>query len=232
MILDRRALLRAQLAAAGSLAIPLAGRAQDYGQALRVDGDSGRPVANMRLPGELTAPIESLRGLTLIGARAADVTLYEYFDYNCPYCRTAALDLAALVQADPSLRIGLVNHPILSAQSAQAAKVVLAVQKALGSAAAFQVYSRLLSSPGRIDGPKALDVATATGLSRSELEKTGDSEPIRQALRAQIQSAQSLGLNATPSYVIGNYGILGHPGRGALAGMIAATRRCDRIACR
>ncbi|GJE25581.1 DsbA family protein [Methylobacterium organophilum] len=227
MSLDRRRFLAASLALAA--AGPAA--AQSYGQSFKVENDEGRPVANMRLPGEITGQIEELRGVTFIGPRDAEVTLYEFFDYNCPYCRKAAADIGALVESDPALRIGLVNNPILSPMSAQAAKVALAVQKKLGSAAAFKVYAELLGTPGKIDGLKALEVAAKSGVSRAELETIGDSPEVGTALRAQMHVAANLGLSATPSYVLGNVGILGHPGAKSLARMIAAMRRCDQIAC-
>ena len=236
MPLDRRRVLAASLNIAAGLGLgrlALADRAwaQSYGQTFKVDGDDGRPVANMRLPGEITGQIQELRGVTYLGPREAEVTLYEFFDYNCPYCRKAAADIAALAASDPALRIGLVNNPILSPTSAQAAKVALAVQRKLGSAAAFALYGRLLGTPGRIDGLRALDVAAATGVPRAELEEIADSEEVRLALRAQMQVAANLGLSATPSYVLGNVGVLGHPGPKSLARMIGAMRRCDRIAC-
>ncbi|GEP01231.1 DsbA family protein [Methylobacterium haplocladii] len=227
MSLDRRRFL------AASAAVALAGPAlaQSYGQTFKVDNDDGRPIANMRLPGEITGQIAELKGITYIGPRDAEVVLYEFFDYNCPYCRQAAADISALAASDPSLRIGLVNNPILSPMSAQAAKVALGVQRKLGSAAAFKVYGQLLGTPGKIDGLKALDIAAKAGVSRAELETIGDSEEIRQALTAQMHVAANLGLTATPSYVLGNIGLLGHPGPKALARMIAAMRRCDQIAC-
>lgn len=227
MSLDRRTLLAFPLI----LAVPGAARAQSYGQTFRVDSDQGRPVANMTLPGELTGQIEGMRGVTFVGAREADVTLYEFFDYNCPYCRKAALDIAALISSDTALRVGLVNNPILSPMSAQAAKVAMAVQKTRGSEAAYRLYEELLKTPGRIDGPKALDIAAAGGASRTEIEKVGNSDSVREAMGEHMRMAANLGLNATPSYVLGNIGILGHPGPKSLAGMIAAMRRCDRIAC-
>lgn len=227
MPLDRRVFLTAAfgILSAGTAA------AQSYGQFFKVDNDEGRPVANMRLPGELAGQIETLRGVTFIGAREADVTLYEFFDYNCPWCRKAAEDLMALAQSDAGLRIGLVNNPILSVQSVQAAKVVLAVQKKLGSAAAFKVFGALYAKPGRIDGPRALEAAAVSGLPRTEIETIANGEEVRVALRSQMESATNLGLNATPSYVLGNVGVLGHPGPRTLARMVAAMRRCDQIAC-
>ena len=109
----------------------LTGRAlaQGYGQTWKVESDEGRPVANMRLPGEIVGEIPALKGITYVGPAEAETTLYEFFDYNCPYCRKAAADMVSLAGSDPTLRIGLINNPILSPQSAQAAKVALAVPK-------------------------------------------------------------------------------------------------------
>ena len=105
------------------------------------------------------------------------------------------------------------------------------MQKRHGSAAAYKLYAGLLGKPGAIDGTKALDVAAQAGLKRAEIEEIGNSEPVRAALTAQMRMAANLGLVATPSYVLGNTGILGHPGPRSLAGMVASLRRCDRLAC-
>jgi protein-disulfide isomerase len=196
-----------------------------------VTGDDGKAVANSVLPGEITGQIPALRGVTYAGPKDADTTLYEFFDFNCPWCRKAAADVIALHEADPTLRVGLVENPILSPESAQAAKVMLAVQRKLGAAAAFQLYRTLLSKPGRIDGLGALAAATTLGVSREEIEEIADSDEVRLALKSHMRMGADLGLYATPSYVLGNSGILGHPGAKSLARMIASTRRCDRLAC-
>lgn len=231
MIVSRRRILAGSAGLVATTGLAGLARAQGYGQAFKVDNDEGRPVANTRLPGEIVGEIEGLRGVTYIGPRDAGVTLYEFFDYNCPYCRKAAADLVSLAASDPALRIGLINNPILSVQSAQAAKVSLAVQKRLGSAAAWSLYQGLLARPGRIDGLSALAAAAKLGLPAAEIEGIGDSEEVRLALNSQMRIAADLGLSTTPSYVLGNTALLGHPGPKALARMIAAQRRCDRIAC-
>ncbi|MCP1560849.1 UNVERIFIED_ORG: protein-disulfide isomerase [Methylobacterium sp. SuP10 SLI 274] len=227
MSLDRRRFLAASL----GLAIAGPAAAQSYGQTFKVENDEGRPVANMRLPGEITGQIQELRGVTYVGPREAEVTLYEFFDYNCPWCRKAAADVTALAASDPALRIGLVHNPILSPMSAQAAKVSLAVQRKLGSAAAFAFYGQLLATKGQIDGLKALEIGAKAGVTRAELEQIADSDEVREAMRAHMTVAANLGLTATPSYVLGNTGVLGHPGVKSLAKMIGAMRRCDQIAC-
>ncbi len=231
MSIDRRRFLSASLAFTSVGALPTAARAQGYGQTFKIDNDDGRPVANMRLPGEIVGDISALKGVTYIGPADAQTTLYEFFDYNCPYCRKAAADMTSLVASDPALRIGLINNPILSPQSAQAAKVVLAVQRRLGSTAAWPLYQALLAKPGRIDGTAALRAASSANLAASDIEAIADGDEVRLALRAQMRMAADLGLVATPSYVLGNTGLLGHPGAKSLARMIAAMRRCDQIAC-
>lgn len=229
MSIDRRRFL----AMTAALASGAAGDAlaQDYGQAFKVDNDDGRPIANSRLPGEIVGEIPALKGVTYVGPAEAEITLYEFFDYNCPYCRKAAADMASLASSDSALRIGLINNPILSPQSAQAAKVALAIQRKLGSAATWTLYRTILAKPGKIDGVGALQSASKLGVPASELESIADSDEVRLALRAQMRMAADLGLSATPSYVLGNTGLLGHPGAKSLARMIAASRRCDRIAC-
>jgi protein-disulfide isomerase len=224
---------RLLLAAVGATLGTGIGRAaaQSYGQRVAVTGDDGKAVANSMLPGEITGQIPALRGVTYVGPRDAGATLYEFFDFNCPYCRKAAADVVALHDSDAELRIGLVHNPILSPQSAQAAKVMLAVQRRLGSDAAWRFYQTLLGKPGRIDGPGALAAAAAMGIPQAEVEEIADSEEVRAALKSQMRMAADLGLYATPSYVLGNSGILGHPGARAMAKMIASVRRCDRLAC-
>lgn len=223
---------RLLLAAGATLGVGL-GRAsaQSYGQRVAVTGDDGKAVANSILPGEITGQIPALRGITYVGPRDAGTTLYEFFDFNCPYCRKAAADVVALHDSDAELRIGLVHNPILSPQSAQAAKVMLAVQRRLGSDAAWHFYQTLLAKPGRIDGPGALSAAAALGIPQAAVEEIADSEEVRAALKSQMRMAADLGLYATPSYVLGNSGILGHPGARAMAKMITSVRRCDRLAC-
>ena len=232
MPLTRRRLLAATagFAVAGP-ALTTPALAQSYGQRFAITGDDGKAVANSVLPGEITGQIPALRGVTYAGPKDAETTLYEFYDFNCPWCRKAAADVVALHDSDPSLRIGFVQNPILSPESAQAAKVMLAVKRKLGSAAAYDFYQKLLARPGRIDGLGALAVAATLGIDRAEAEEIADSDEVRLALKSHMRMAADLGLYATPSYVLGNGGVLGHPGAKALAKMIASTRHCDRLAC-
>ena len=188
-------------------------------------------MPNVRLPVELVGDLDGLAGVTYAGAAEPEVTLHEFFDHNCPFCRAAAADLAAVLERVPGLRVGLVQNPILSVPSAQAAKVVLAVLRRGGPKIAYALTQRLFAMPGRADGARALDAAAALGGPRAELEALADGDGVRDALRAQMQLAASMGLHATPSYVAGTVGVLGYPGPRSLARIVAALRGCGQITC-
>jgi protein-disulfide isomerase len=217
------------VAAVGATASASLGQAAD--QWFPLKGDDGKPVANLRLPVELTGQVDAMPGLLRIGSATPDVTLVEFFDYNCPYCRKAAKDLRALVEADRDLRIVLVNNAILSPMSAQAAKVALAVLKLKGTATAAEFNLALFDEPGKKDGLKALDVAKRMGVEREQLEQVADSPLVGQALVAQMRLAAALGFSATPSFIIGGAGVLGYPGPKSLRKIISAMRSCDQPAC-
>jgi protein-disulfide isomerase len=109
-MINRRQIL-AGVAAMGSVA---SRQVMAQEQWFLVTGDNGKPVANMRLPVELTSEIDLLEGIVWIGSTSTDVVVAEFFDYNCPYCRTAVRDIYEFMQADADLRVGLVNNSILS----------------------------------------------------------------------------------------------------------------------
>ena len=220
---------RQALATLGFLGATRVAAAQEQWWALV--GDDGKPASNMRLPVELTSEMEDLGGLFWIGSSQSDVSIVEFFDYNCPYCRKVVGDIQMLMQADRSLRVGLVNNPILSPMSLQAAKVELAVLALRGQAAAYEFHHRLFAKRGGIDGPKALVVAEAFGLAKRNVEEVADGPVIQRRLADQMRLAASLGIAATPSFVIAGAGVFGYPGPKAFARIVGSVRQCDQIVC-
>ena len=231
-MIERRSVLAAVVALAGlAPARPSRALAQAANQWFAITGDDGHPVPNTRAPIELVEEIEELPGAIWSGPPSGAVKLVEFHDYNCPWCRAAEAVRDELRRANPDLRVGIVNNPILSPGSVQAAKVDLALLKLKGAKASFALHQRLFAQPGRIDGPRALDVAAAGGIDRAELERTADGPEVREMLGRQMRLAASLGLAATPSYVIGGAALLGYPGPGTLKRVVEATRRCGTIGC-
>ncbi len=232
MVTRRRAL--GVLAAAGLVAgagqRPGA-RAQGSDAWYDIEGDDGKPVANMRLPVELTMELDALPGIIWVGSPSRAKEFVELYDYNCPYCRRAATDLPALLKDVPDLRLGLLNNPILSPMSAQAAKVELALLKLEGPATAYDFHRRLFARRGAIDGPKALETAQAMGLNRASIESTADGPDVGAALKDQMRLAASLGAAATPSYVIAGAGLFGYPGPRSLRRILGAVEECGEVTC-
>lgn len=194
-------------------------------------GDDGKPIPNARLPVELTSEIDLLPGVIWVGSKSTAVTLYEFYDYNCPYCRVAAKDLHQLVKTRPELRVGLVNNAILALGSVQAAKVELALLVLKGPAATYEFHQRLFGMPGTNDGPRALKVAESLGVPRGQIEAAADSERVSGMLTEQTKLAANLGLAATPSFVAGGTGVLGYPGPNAIGKIVASLDKCGEIAC-
>jgi protein-disulfide isomerase len=232
MMLDRRTLLRSTAATLLSSTSPMRRAGAQSGEGwYPLKGDDGKPAANMRLPVELTSEIDQLSGVIWVGTADSAVTLYEFYDYNCPYCRVAATDLPKLMQGVPDLRLGLVNNAILGPGSVQASKVELAILRLKGQRAAYDFYHALFETRGAKDGLRALSVAERMGVSRAQLEAAADSSEIARMLSEQVRLAADLGLAATPSFVAGTIGVLGYPGPKALAGMVASLDKCGEVIC-
>jgi protein-disulfide isomerase len=231
MIHRRRMLALAGAGALGALPGAAALAASAANQWFPLTSDEGKPVPNLRVPVELAEEIEDLPGAVWGGPADAAIKLVEFYDYNCPWCRAAYDGVNALLRANRDLRIGLVNNPILSPMSAQAAKVELALLKLKGAATAHKLTDALYAAPGRIDGPRALDAAEKLGADRREVERVADGPDVKATLGRQMRLAASLGIVATPSYVIGGATVLGYPGPRTLERLVANTRMCGTINC-
>ncbi len=186
-------------------------------------------MRNFRIPAELDPA--SLPGVLWKGPPETDVILYEFFDYNCAYCRKAAREIADIQAADPHLRIGLVNDAILSIGSAQAAKVQQSVLRLYGPAKAYDFHLKMYAARGGASGQTALAVVRAMGFDAAKVEESADGETVGQAVRRQTRLAESLGLVMTPSFIVAGVAILGWPGARSLRQIIANARRCDQPAC-
>lgn len=199
-----------------------------FALALGVAGAAAQEI--VRVPSELAnAATHFPRGMTL-GDPGGDVAIVEFFDYNCPYCRQANADLRKLIGEDRKVRVVLVQYAILGPSSIEAARVALAVAKLKPEAfAAF--HERLFAHRGRIDGAAALAAAAPTGLARASVVTEADSAETTAALKNAARLGSSLGLSATPSYVVLTDAIVGHPGFAKLKAIAAAVRACEKTEC-
>jgi protein-disulfide isomerase len=183
------------------------------------------------VPVELESEIESLPGTVVVGNPRGDVTVVEFYDLNCPFCRKAAPEIEALVHADKELRLVLVPFPVLGVASIQAGRVELALARSAKPEAFYQFHHRVFAGRGTVDAARALAVATEFGFSAAQMTQAGDSDEVTQIMLAHVRLGNALGLAATPAFVIKGAAILGYPGPKTLAGIVSSVRKCDKVAC-
>lgn len=167
----------------------------------------------------------------VVGDPKGDVTLVEFFDYNCGFCKRALADLIELMREDPKLRVVLKEFPVLGEGSVDAARVGVAVLMQDKSGKKYlDFHQKLLASRGPIDKARALAAAKEVGLDVARIERDMASEEVRATLAENMKLADALGLNGTPSYVVGNDVLIGAVGRDALKQKVNWSR-CGQIAC-
>ena len=171
------------------------------------------------------AIFNSPRQVTL-GNPQGDVTFVEFFDYNCGYCKRALNDMMELMGKDPKLKVVLKEFPVLGQSSVEAAQVSIAVRMQDKTGKKYlEFHQKLLTGRGQIDKAKALAAAKEIGLDMARIEKDLKSDEIGKTLEESMKLAEALGLNGTPSYVIGNDVVIGAVGLAQLSQKIQAARR-------
>jgi protein-disulfide isomerase len=165
-----------------------------------------------------------------IGNPKGDVTVVEFFDYNCGYCRHALSDMDTLLKNDKNIRFVLKEFPILGPESVAASKVSDAFRK-LAPEKYAEFHHTLLGSDGRATEDSAMEVATSLGVSESAIRQEMAKSPDDASVKETYQLATNLGLTGTPSYVIGNEAVSGAIGLDALKEKVDNVRACGKTTC-
>jgi protein-disulfide isomerase len=140
----------------------------------------------------------------VLGNPDGDVTIVEYFDYQCPYCRKVAPSLAQVMREDPKLRVVLKDWPILGAPSRYAARLVLAAKYQGKYQAA---YEALIGRAGRLTEAGADEALAAAGvdLVRAKADLDANKDRIDALLRRNDLQAQAFGFRGTPAFIVGTF---------------------------
>lgn len=166
-----------------------------------------------------------------LGNAQGNVTFVEFFDYNCGYCKRAMEDMLALMKTDPKLKVVLKEFPVLGQGSMEAAQVAVAVNMQDKTGKKYlEFHQKLLGSRGQADRARALAVARDIGMDMARIEKDMNSAEAKATLQESFKLAEALGLNGTPSYVIGDQVVVGAVGLPALQEKIN-TSRCGKPTC-
>lgn len=163
-----------------------------------------------RVPVELVEEALELEAAVRVGHPQGDVTLVEFFDYNCPWCKRSAQDLPKLLAAEPDLTYVLVNFAVLGAPSVQATKVALGFFHLYGPGRYAVLHKALFELRGVVDGARALVAAERLGADRRKLEAAADGRKIVDWVTQALRVGNSLGLAATPSFLVGPQAYVGH----------------------
>lgn len=169
------------------------------------------------LRGQLETPFPG----AILGNPAGSVTLVEFSDYACTYCRQSVADIAALVAADPDLKVVIREYPILAPESIDAARMALA-------AAQQGRYAPFHDAMFRLGPPSAATIEAAAKEAGVDLAKaraaiaTGAFDT---QLQANAQLAAQLGISGTPGWVIGDQALNGAVGRETIGRAIEEARQ-------
>ncbi|MCZ8548191.1 DsbA family protein [Mesorhizobium qingshengii] len=159
------------------------------------------------------------------GNVSGDVTMAEFFDYNCPYCRQVAPIMAQAVADDPQLRIVYKEFPILGPDSVFAAKAALAAQRQNKYA---QFHKALYDARTRVTEAVVLKVAAEIGLDIPRLKTDMQLPEIQAAIEKNTQLAQALGITGTPGFVVGDQIFPGATDLATMKKLIEQTRAVQK----
>ncbi len=158
------------------------------------------------------------------GAADADVTVIEFFDYACGYCRQAVPEIDKLLASDKKVRVVYRELPILGPASEEAARVSLAVAKLGGNYAA---YHRALFGAGSPSTDSINAAVKAAGVDVKAARALSSSDDISAEIKSNMALQQGLGLSGTPSWVIGDQLIGGAIGYDDLKSAVADARKAS-----
>jgi protein-disulfide isomerase len=153
----------------------------------------------MEKAAEFLKTIKDDSNLALAGNPKGDVTLIEFFDYNCGYCKKAFEEIQSLVKDDKNIKIVLYDMPILGPSSLEISKWALASKK---QGKYFEYHSALMLHSGEKDEAVLKKLAEDVGMDADKLLKDKADPAIEAEIKKHVETAQSLGFAGTPGFLI------------------------------
>ncbi|MFZ2869387.1 DsbA family protein [Zavarzinia sp.] len=157
----------------------------------------------------------------VLGNPNGDVTLVEFFDYRCGYCKQAQPILDELIKSDPKLRVVLKELPILGPDSLVASRAALA---SVGQGKYREFHAALIATKGALSDDKIMDVARGVGIDTDKLKKAMSDQAIAGHITDNHALAEKLAINGTPSFIIGDQLVPGAVDLAALKKLVDTAR--------
>lgn len=204
-MMNRRGILRLGLASAGVMTL---GARAGFGH-------------DNPMPPELREAIERQAFAPVLGNPKGDITLTEFFDYNCPHCRSMVPVMKQLIAADGNLRVVFREWPIFGEGSLFAAQVSLA---ALKHGKYWPLHEALMKIKGKAEEASVMAVVRKLDLDEARLKRDMESEDVLGHIDHSMQLGDHLGLAGTPTFIAGHEGLFGGQDLAALTLLVATAR--------
>jgi len=156
------------------------------------------------------------------GNPRGDVTIVEFFDYRCPYCKQVLPSLQTLLKEDQKLRFVYKEMPVLGPQSVTAAHAALAAQQQ-GKYEAF--HNAMMATKGQITDDTVYKVAGSVGLDVGRLKQDMSTPEVEKSLKANLALADALNIRGTPGFIVGKHIVPGAVDLDSLRNMVADARK-------
>lgn len=137
----------------------------------------------------------------VLGNPEGDVTVVEFFDYRCPYCKSVATAFIDLFEKDGNVRFVMKEYPILGPDSVFAAKAALA---AVRQGKYGQLHMAMMDFKGKLTSDDVRQIAASMGLDMAQLEKDMESPAIMESIERNFELGEALGVRGTPAFVVGD----------------------------
>ncbi|MSO71963.1 MAG: DsbA family protein [Alphaproteobacteria bacterium] len=158
----------------------------------------------------------------ILGNPKGDVTIVEFFDYRCGYCKQAAPAIAKLLEEDRNIRLVVKEFPILGPESVVAARAALAAGKQ-NKYAPF--HWALLNAKGQLDEAQVMRIAGQVGLDTKQLRQDMAAPEIEAAIKRSYGLAEALQIRGTPAFIVGEELVPGAVDLPALKALVAKARK-------
>ena len=158
------------------------------------------------------------------GNPEGDLTLVEFMDYRCGYCRRAAPDVDDLVEFDGNIRFVIKEFPILGEQSMLSSRFAIATLQLEGDEAYKAAHDALITFAGDIDETSLTRIGETLGLDTDAILARMDSPEVTEVIAENHQLAKSLGISGTPSFVMGDQMLRGYVPREGMEEIVAEIR--------
>ncbi len=135
-----------------------------------------------------------------VGAEAADaITVVEFFDYNCGYCKRSMEPILQVLESEPDVRFVFIEFPILAPSSATAARAALAADR---QGRYFDFHQALMAHRGALTDTQVWEIADAIGLDVEQLTRDTQDASVAEALDRNAAMGEALGVRGTPFFLV------------------------------